>query len=154
MRGTILITFGTRPFGQRIGRLLASRYKVAYASSDPFPEVLKELGYRRIPIGDSPTFAHEILKLCLDEGYNFVLPLGKQEGQPLHEARVLMAEYGVKVLWPSESDERFFLESPSGTVHVLQEGKDMLTEKQESEAYFSGVAMLSDGGGQPILCLI
>lgn len=151
---TILITYGTRPFAQRVGRLLSARFKVTYASSEPFPDILLRQNYHRIPTGPHPAFAHEILKLCLDNGYQQVLPLGKMELQPLHEARVLMEEYGITLLMPAELETSFMLESPSAEVHVLKSGIDMLTDNRLCEGHFSGVGMLSDSGEDPILCLV
>lgn len=154
MINTILITYGTRPFAQRVGRLLSSRYEVAYASSEPFPDILLNQNYHRVPTGGNPTFAHEILKLCLDKGYQMILPLGKMEGQPLNEARVLLEEYGIAVLLPRGLEDCFLLENPSGIVHVLKSGKDMLSGEQLCDSHFSGVGMLSDSGEEPILCLV
>lgn len=151
---TILITYGTQPFAQRIGRLLSSCYKVAYASSEPFPDILLKQNYHRIPTGANPTFAHEILKLCLDKGYQIILPLGKMEGQPLNEARVLLEEYGIAVLLPHDLEDCFVIENPSGAVHVLKSGKDMLTGEQLCDSPFSGVGMMSDSDEEPILCLV
>lgn len=151
---TILITYGTRPFAQRVGKLLSSRYEVAYASSEPFPDILLKQNYHRIPTGANPTFAHEVLKLCLDKGYQMILPLGKMEGQPLNEARVLLEEYGITVLLPRDLENCFVLENPSGVVRILKSGKDILTDEQLCDSYFSGVGMLSDSGEEPILCLV
>lgn len=151
---TILITYGTRPFAQRVGRLLSSHYGIAYASSEPFPDILLKQNYHRIPTGANPTFAHEILKLCLDKGYQLILPLGKMEGQLLNEARVLLEEYGITLLLPADLQDCFILENPSGVVHVLKSGKDMLTNEPLCSSHFSGVGMISDSGEEPILCLV
>ncbi|PRD54375.1 hypothetical protein [Sphingobacterium gobiense] len=154
MMDTILITYGTQPFAQRMGRLLSSRYEIAYASSEPFPDILLKQHYHRIPTGANPIFAHEMLKLCLDNGYQTILPLGKMELQPLNEAGILLDEYGITVLIPRNLADCFMLENPSGVVHVMKAGKDMLTDEQLCDGYFSGVGMLSDSGEEPILCLV
>ena len=151
---TILITYGTRPFAQRLGRMLSSHYHLAYASSEPFPEILQKQHYHRIPTGSNPTFAHEVLKLCLDKGCQMLLPLGKIELEPLQEARVLFEEYGISVLMPEDVTSCFFVEDPSGDVRILQAGKDVLTDKVVCESHFSGAGILSDSGEDPILCLI
>lgn len=150
---SILITLGTRPFAQRIGRLLSSRYEVVYASSEPFPDILLKQHYHRIPTGTNPTFAHEVLKLCLDSGCQMILPLSKIELQALHEARILLDEYDITVLLPHDLESCFILENPSGPVRILRSGKDMLTDEQLTDAGFSGVGMLSDSGEEPVLCL-
>lgn len=150
---SILVTVGTRPFAQRIGRLLSSRYEVVYASSEPFPDVLLKQRYYRIPTGANPTFVHEILKLCLDNGCQMILPLSKIELQALHEARVLLEEYDITVLLPRDLENCFILENPAGTIRILRSGKDMLTNEQLADIGFSGVGMLSDSGEDPVLCL-
>lgn len=150
----ILITLGTRPFAQRVGKLLTSRYGVVYASSESFPDILLKQHYHRIPTGTDPTFVHEVLKLCLDKGYHMILPLSKIELQPLHEARVLLAEYGITVLLPHNLEDCFILENPAGPVRILKSGKDMLTDESCADTDFSGVGMLSDSGEEPILCLV
>lgn len=150
----ILITSGIQPFAQRVGGLLKARYQVAYASSEPFPDLLLKQGYLRIPTGANPTFAHEILKRCLDQGYRWVLPLGSMEVQPLYEAQVLLEEYGITVLLPDQPEDRFVLESPTGALKVLHAGRDMLTDEKFPDTGFSGVGMLSDSGEEPVWCLV
>jgi|SRR5690606_19908679 len=150
----LLITYGTRPFAQRVGRLLSARYNIIYGSSEPFPDIMLKQGYHRLPTGANPTFAHEILKLCLDTECQKVLPLGKMELQPLHEARVLLAEYGIEVLAPVELEDCLILENPPGDVRVLHEGKDLLTGEKLTDVGFSGAAMLSDSGEEALLCLV
>ena len=151
---TILITYGTQPFAQRIGRMLSVQYNIAYASAEPFPDLLLRQNYHRIPTGANPTFVHELLKLCLDKGYQLLLPLGKLELQPLHEARILLAEYGIDVLLPAELTDCPILESPAAELCILQEGKDLLTGAKCLDSSFSGVAMLSDSGEEALLCVV
>lgn len=149
----ILITLGTRPFAQRVGRLLSSRYGVVYASSEPFPDILLKQHYHKIPTGANPTFVHEVLKLCLDKGCQMILPLSKIELSSLHEAQILLAEYGITVLLPHHLEDCFILENPAGPVRILKSGKDMLTDEQLADMGFSGVGMLSDSGEEAVLCL-
>lgn len=151
---TILITYGTRPFAQRVGRMLSSHYQLVYASSEPFPEILQKQHYHRIPTGSNPTFAHEVLKLCLDKGCHKLLPLGKIELQLLQEARILFEEYGITVLMPDDVTSCFFVEDPSEEVRVVQAGKDVLTDAVVCESHFSGAGILSDSGEDPLLCLV
>ncbi|GHE23701.1 hypothetical protein [Sphingobacterium griseoflavum] len=151
----LLITYGTRPFAQRLGRMLSTRFSCHYASSEPFPELLLKGDYRKIPTGANPTFAHELLKLSLDEGYSYVLPLGKMELQVLHETRMLFEEYGVAVLLPDQLTTRLLVENPPSAVEVriIHQGFDLLGEGRIADPSFSGVAMLSDEEDEPLLCL-
>ncbi|MFD2968127.1 hypothetical protein [Sphingobacterium bambusae] len=152
----LLITYGTRPFAQRIGKVLAAAFECHYASSESFPELLLKGNFRKIPTGANPTFAHELLKLALDEDYRYVLPLGKMELQVLHETRVLFEEYGISLLLPDELLGVRLLENPPSTadIHILNRGVDMLTNETMAEPPVSGAVVLSDEGDEPILCIV
>lgn len=152
----ILITYGTRPLAQRIGHLLSDKYEIVYGSSEDFPEILKQTNYRAIPMANKVTFAHELLKLCLDEGIDKLLPLGKSELQPLMESRVLLAEYGIKLLVPDDMTDCLILENPSKSfnLQVFNSGEDVISKEQLEDKRFSGVGVLSDSGEGVVLCLI
>lgn len=97
----ILITFGTRPLAMRIAKKLTGNFDIVYASSEAIPELLLKSGnYSKIPAGLLPTYAHELLKLSLDQQVDYVLPLGMAEWAPLSEAKVLFEEYQISVLIP------------------------------------------------------
>ena len=149
----ILITYGTQPFAQRVGRLLSSAFTVVYASSELFPDLLLKQSHHRIPRGSHTSFAHEILKLCLDQGIEVLLPLGKMEVKSIHEARVLFEEYGISVLLPRYPENCLMLEQPIAEVRVLKLGKDILTGEQLCDPDFSGVGMLSDSDEEPVWCV-
>lgn len=153
---TILITYGTRPFAQRLAKQLSSTFNCHFASSEPFPDILLKSNYRKIPTGPNPTFAHELLKLALDEGYQYILPLGKMELQPLHEARILLEEYGIFVLLPEELDNCPLIENPPSAldVRIVKQGLDLLSGEQLTPIYFSGATLLSDAGDEPALCIV
>ena len=44
MGGYVLITQGMRPFAQRVGKLLQTRYAVRFGSADEVPRVLLQTG--------------------------------------------------------------------------------------------------------------
>ncbi|MCY4778195.1 hypothetical protein ORI89_00920 [Sphingobacterium sp. UT-1RO-CII-1] len=152
----ILITYGTRPFAQRVGHLLGEKYEVVYGSSEDFPEVLKQTNYKAIPVANTTTFAHELLKLCLDEGIDKLLPLGRSELQPLWEVRVLLAEYGVKLLVPHDLTGCLIVENPDKSLNlqVFSSGENMISKEQLDDHYFSGVGIRSDSGDELVLCLV
>ncbi|MFD1768519.1 hypothetical protein [Sphingobacterium suaedae] len=152
----ILLTFGTRPLAQRLGKVLASRYSCVFASSEPFPDVLLKQHYRRLPTGGDPIYVHELLKLCLDEGCQFILPLGKTELRVLLDAKILLEEYGIAVLIPNNLESCLVIENPPSDmqIKVIHEGTDLLTQQQITDSSFSGAGLLSDTDGEPILCLI
>ncbi len=153
----ILITFGTHPLAQRLGKLLNTSFSLLFASSEPFPNILLRQNYRKIPTGVNPTFAHEVLKICLDEGITQVLPLGKKEIQPLNETRVLFQEYGIELLVPQDTKAFFVLDNPSRelNVRVYKDGVDVLLgEQMANDTAFSGAGILSDSEEEMIWCLV
>jgi hypothetical protein len=127
----ILITFGTRPLAMRIAKKLSNRFEVLYASSEEIPELLLKSGnYVSIPKGLLPTFAHELLKLSLDQQVDYVLPLGGFELEPLAEAKVLFEEYQISVLVPDKDILEAFpiIENPPADLPyvLLSKGADLL----------------------------
>lgn len=105
MAGRILITHGTRPFAQRVGQLLQDRYTVQFGSSEAMPQVLVETGnYLVLPGAGTPAFEHELLKACLDNRIDVLLPLGEREIQLLSRAQQLFAEYGIDIRVPDAVD--------------------------------------------------
>lgn len=152
----ILITFGTEPLAQRIGKLLADQYTLLYASSQPFPEILLKQNYRKVPTASNPTYVHEVLKLALDEAIDFILPLGQGELQALQEARILFEEYGINLLMPISLDGILITEKPDKhlPIQVVHEGKDVLTDNVVADSSFSGAAIVSDSGEDVVLCVV
>jgi len=152
----LLITFGTRPLAQRIAKLIQSQYDVKFASSEEVPSFLAA-NYSKIPTGINPTFAHELLKLCLDKQIDYLLPLGLSEVQSLSETKLLFEEYGIHVLSPDKSDleDIFVLENPASTIELLicEKGKSIHSDKT-LEFEVSGLLTVSDDGNDVALCTV
>ncbi len=146
----ILITFGTRPLAMRIAKKLGADFEVLYASSEDIPELLLSSGkYAKIPKGLLPTFAHEILKLSLDQEVNYVLPLGGFELEPLSTAKVLFEEYQISVLVPDKDllETIPVMENPPTDLpyRLLSRGKDLL-DSTTFERSLDGLFAASDSG--------
>lgn len=152
----ILITHGTVPLAQRLGKLLEGQVEVIFASSEPFPEVLKKLNYQKLPPLANPTFVHELLKLGLDESIDYVLPLGKEELPIVQQARVLFEEYGQQLLIPVSLADTFLVEKPEKElpVRILHAGVDIGTGETVAEESFSGAGIVSDSGEEVVLCVV
>lgn len=144
----ILITFGTRPLAMRIAKKLAGKFEVLYASSEEIPELLLKSGnYESIPKGLLPTFAHEVLKLSLDQQVDYVLPLGVFELEPLAEAKVLFEEYQIAVLVPDKDMLGTFpiIENPPAELpYVLLSKGNNLLEDDVAENTLDGLLVRSD----------
>lgn len=144
----ILITFGTRPLAMRIAKKIAGNFEVLYASSEEIPELLLKSGnYVSIPKGLLPTFAHEVLKLSLDQQVDYVLPLGGFELEALAEAKVLFDEYQIAVLVPDKDilDSFPVIENPPADLPfvLLSKGNDLLGDDVH-ERTLDGLMVRSD----------
>ncbi len=154
----VLMTQGTRPFAQRVAKLLPARWHTFFGSADEMPEVLLGTGnYLRIPKWSSPTYAHEMLKICLDLEVDTLFPLGTGELQLLAASMQLFGEYGIDLWAPDVADleEMVIMENPPRALPllVLRAGipiDDTMAEQQYGS--LSGVFTLSDDGQQLALC--
>ncbi|MBV2226219.1 MULTISPECIES: hypothetical protein [Sphingobacterium] len=152
----LLITFGTRPLAQRLSKMLNNQFEVIFATSEEVPSFL-EANFKKIPTAANPTYAHELLKLCLDKEVNYLLPLGLNEINVLAESKILFEEYGIQLLSPSKEalTELYVLENPPSVVELLLvlDGKSLISDRQlESEV--SGLFTISDDGDDLALCTI
>ncbi|KKO90873.1 hypothetical protein AAW12_13060 [Sphingobacterium sp. Ag1] len=146
----ILITFGTRPLAMRIAKRLGADFEILYASSEDIPELLLASGkYTKIPKGLLPTFAHEILKLSLDQEVDYLLPLGGFELEPLSTAKVLFEEYQISVLVPDKQllETIPVLENPPADLpyRLLSKGTNLL-DSTRFERPLDGLFVASDSG--------
>jgi len=154
----ILITFGTRPLAMRIAKRLGADFEILYASSEDIPELLLASGkYAKIPKGLLPTFAHEILKLSLDQQVDYVLPLGGFELEPLAAAKVLFEEYQISVLAPDKDllETIPVMENPPAELpyKLLSKGNNLL-DSTSFERSLDGLFVASDSGEDlALICL-
>ena len=96
-----LITAASHSQAYKLERLLALS-DVTFADYQDLPQLAypgKKL--LKIPAGNSPSYAHEMLDLALNSGISRIFPLYTEEILPLAEARQLFAEYGISVIVPS-----------------------------------------------------
>lgn len=158
MDTTILITYGTRPFAQRIARQLPASLPALFASADEIPELLLNSGqYIRIPHGSSPSYAHELLASCLDNAVTCCLPLGLEEMTSVAEAKQLFMEYGITPLVPDKKQllQMEVIRNPPKTVEfdVLANGISLLTnESLDAHADLSGVIAFDSFSKKQLIC--
>lgn len=164
----LLITQGTAPFAQRVAKHLHQDLgaQVCFASADPIPQVLLDTGhYQQIPAAGHPTFAHEMLKLVLDQEATHLLPLGMEEVVVLAASKLLFNEYDIQVLIPGiddiDSGDVQVMENPPRQLELLlldrgqQIGPASVSADGRQPAFpekLSGVFCFSDEG-EPYLCL-
>lgn len=152
----LLITFGSSSLAQRVGNLLKDRFAVNYATSAAVPAFM-ENRFSKIPEGFHPTFAHELLTLCLDQDMQFVLPLGRSEIQTLAETKQLFQEYGIALWCPDreELDELLVIDRPpaGADIRLFAEGKAVIGPAA-SRVRLNGLFAFSDSGEQAALCVV
>ncbi|MBE8713311.1 hypothetical protein [Sphingobacterium hungaricum] len=153
----ILVTYGTRPLAQRVKQILQNQFDVYFATCEEIPSILTK-SYSGIPTGANPTFAHEVLKLALDLGINYILPLGKQELLPFAEAKILFEEYDIELLVPSKErlEDLFILENPNKEMNldVFIDGRSIIQSRTIDFADFSGLGLVSDDEDDVVLCVV
>src|SRR5690606_12983397 len=97
----ILLTGGMSAFVQRVAKLFPDDHLI-FADSHPIPAPLLQSGiYWAIPSPSKSSFAHEILKLCLDHNINIMVPFRKEELMPMAESKLLFEEYGIVTFLPA-----------------------------------------------------
>jgi hypothetical protein len=96
----ILITGASNAQAYKLERLL-NEPDVIFAD-DQDNSHLKYAGKKivSIPPGNSSSYAHEVLKACLDLGITKIYPLYLDEIKAFAEANQLFTEYGIKVIAP------------------------------------------------------
>ncbi|MEJ6980378.1 hypothetical protein WG906_07945 [Pedobacter sp. P351] len=97
----ILITAAATAHSYKLQRSLNNVDTVFLADSEDLPQVmLKDKKFVKIPLGDSPSFAHLLLTICLDNSIEKVFPLRTAEVFALADSRQLFDEYGIRVIVP------------------------------------------------------
>lgn len=80
----------------------------------------------KIPQGNSASYAHELLNICLDGGIDKVFPLYSDEILPLAQARQLFYEYGISVIVPAIdwlAMEKESVATPDGLLVIIEAGR-------------------------------
>lgn len=145
MATRILITHGTRPLAQRVGKLLQGQYDVQFGSADEMPQVLLHTGqYVQFPGVDAAAFEHGLLRACLDNRIDVLIPLGEKEMGLLRPAQPLFAEYGIAIWIPdaAHSGELGLMGNPERRfpLVVLDQGVAVAGEPVDKQpAALSGV---------------
>jgi len=81
--------------------LLQGTYEVRFGSADDVPRVLLQTGnYIQLPEVGTAAFEHELLRACLDNHIDAVVPLGEKEVDALAGVQQLFAEYGIALWMP------------------------------------------------------
>ena len=126
----ILITASVIAQAYKLKHLLNKEATFIYADQIDMPAFIgKENLFLRIPEGNSASFAHELLTLCLDQQIDYVFPLRKNEILALAEARQLFEEYQIKVVVPAKPDLLNFQSSvpANGNILVIYKNENLLT---------------------------
>lgn len=159
MEMNVLITQGTCPFAQRVAKLVPAA-RIVFAASDDISEVLLHTGkYVKIPRPSDPTFVHEVLRRCMDNAIELVIPLGMAELYPMAVARPLFAEYDIALCVPEMAAlaELMIVENPPREMplSILQEGAAIAGNTPGmQQGALSGVFTPSDTDHDMALCCV
>ncbi|MFD2600331.1 hypothetical protein ACFSQ3_15360 [Sphingobacterium corticis] len=148
----LLLTYGTRPITQRIANLLTDKHEVVLATYEEIPSVLVKK-FKSIPNAANPVFAHEMLKLCLDQGVDYLLPLGLSEIETLKASTLLFEEYGIQILIPSlKENQAFTNQIPSNTpIDILKDGQSLIGQQDKNETDKNGIYVLTESTWIPVI---
>lgn len=94
-----LITSASDSAAFRIARLLNDK-NLVFGSIEKMPDITGSK-FIRIPPANSPSFTHELLKICIDHQIHGIFPLMKDEIIELSSSRVLFEEFDIKIIIPS-----------------------------------------------------
>lgn len=93
-----LITAASDSAAYRIARLLSNK-SIYFGSEIPLPS-FNNLKFLQIPSAELSSYAHELLKICLDKNINEIFPLREMEVLELASAKILFKEFGINILIP------------------------------------------------------
>lgn len=96
---SVLITAAADSAAFRLARILNTE-DVLFASDKDMP-VMHGKRFLKIPSADSPSFTHEVLKVCLDYQIKEIYPLMRNEIIELSASRQLFEEFGIILVIPS-----------------------------------------------------
>lgn len=134
----ILITAAATAVAYKIERLLNTTNAVVFGDSVELPQILvKDKNFVKIPSGESASFAHLLLSLCLDLNIVKIYPLRRAEVLALAEARQLFDEYGINVIVPDKSAMETLLKKEpeiSGTIVIREDSAS--AEVQEKGVFY------------------
>src|SRR5690606_1429922 len=106
-----------------------------------------------------PTFVHEVLRRCMDNAIELVIPLGMAELYPMAAARPLFAEYDIALCVPEMAAlaELMIVENPPREMplSILQEGAAIAGNTPGmQQGALSGVFTPSDTDHDMALCCV
>lgn len=97
MEATVIITEGTSTLAQNSAKNYPGAF-VIFADSNPVPEVLVKMGkFIQLPAITSPSFIHELLKVCLDHGASRLILLSDQERALVGPQKQLFEEFNIQL---------------------------------------------------------
>lgn len=96
---SVLITAAADSVAFRLARILNTK-DICFATNVDMP-VLSEIRFVKISAANSPSFTHEILKICLDHHIKEIYPLIHDEIVELSASRHLFDEFDIKLVIPS-----------------------------------------------------
>lgn len=120
----VLITGAAAAAAHRLSRILGDS-QVIFADQQDLPGALfSKTKFIQIPSGGSPSFAHQLLTLCLDHAIDVVFPLRREELKPLAESKRLFEEYNIDLIIPDHDQLTVLLETGTSAGEEFVIAKD------------------------------
>jgi hypothetical protein len=150
---SILITAANSAQAYRLKSLLGKSENVFLGDYMDLPELMVKNGTMlKTPRPDSPSYAHEMLTLCLDNGINMVFPLRQAELLPLAEARVLFLEFDVQLIIPKTEQIKPEPHTREGSIIVMNRSEVIAGDREmkHSHELTDGIFSIDDSGAYHI----
>lgn len=144
---------------QKLARIFSTEDQVIFGDHMAIPDLLVASGkYVATPRGNSPSFNHEMLKIGIDNQYDLIIPLRREEIIQLAACKDLFEEYGIQLAVPSHQllTALDFIVNPGKDLDtsVLLKGKIIGGAEFTGLEMESGVCVLSDDGGELLFCCL
>ncbi|HEY0668774.1 MAG TPA: hypothetical protein VGD22_11385 [Sphingobacteriaceae bacterium] len=127
----VLITGAAAAGAYRLQRTLELG-QIIFADQQDLPKALfSTTQFFQIPPGNSPAFAHQLLRFSLDHGIDMIFPLRRDELISLSEAKKLFEEYTIDIIVPDSGEVAELLKnSASGGDEIVIAKDGMLLSGQ------------------------
>ncbi|MBY0245069.1 MAG: hypothetical protein K2Q03_06425 [Sphingobacteriaceae bacterium] len=143
----ILITGGNSAKALKLLTVF-KEHEIVFADYGDVP-ILKTADYKFISLGikDENTTSHQLLKVCLDEGVNEILPLYPFEIQNLENSKTIFEEFNIQILLPLMTHNLSLIKDVnlSNNIVAIKNGDLIYGDKSLFELHFSENKIIRNG---------
>ncbi|MBW4891310.1 hypothetical protein KXQ82_16400 [Mucilaginibacter sp. HMF5004] len=150
---SVLITAANSAQAYKLKSLLSKIENVLLGDYLDIPELMVKSGAMiKTPNPESPSFAHEMLTLCLDNGISMLLPLRKSELLPLAQSRQLFLEFDIQLIIPKTELINRHPNISDGSIVVMNRSEVIAGNREVNHPHelTDGVFSIADSGAYHI----